>query len=74
MSDDQYRRDYAHQLIEQVNKGHMTRRQLLVRASVFGVSATAAGSLLAACGGSDSSSSPSASASAAGAPEPVLGQ
>jgi peptide/nickel transport system substrate-binding protein len=72
MTDEQYRRDYAHHLVEQVNKGHMTRRQLLVRASVFGFSATAAGSILAACGGSsDSSSSPAASAS--GAPAPVMG-
>ena len=54
MTDEQYRRDYAQHLIEQVNKGQMTRRQLLVRASVFGFSATAAGSLLAACGGSSS--------------------
>jgi peptide/nickel transport system substrate-binding protein len=72
MSDDQYRRDYAHHLIEQVNKGHMTRRQLLVRASVFGFSATVAGSLLSACGGS-STTDTSASPSAAGAPEPVMG-
>ncbi|MCX6362961.1 MAG: ABC transporter substrate-binding protein [Actinobacteria bacterium] len=72
MASDQYRRDYAHHLIEQVNKGHMTRRQLLVRASVFGFSASAAGSLLAACGGS-SSSSTSPAASASGAPAPVMG-
>ena len=72
MASEQYRRDYAHHLIEQVNKGHMTRRQLLVRASVFGFSATVAGSLLAACGGSstdDTAASPSASAAA----EPVMG-
>ena len=52
MTDEQYRRDYAQHLIEQVKNGQMTRRQLLVRASVFGFSATVAGSLLAACGGS----------------------
>jgi len=72
MTDDQYRRDYAHHLMEQVNKGHMTRRQLLVRASVFGLSATAAGSLLAACGGSSSSSS-SPAASGSGQPAPKAG-
>ena len=72
MASDQYRRDYAHHLIEQVNKGHMTRRQLLIRASVFGFSATAAGSLLAACGGSSSSTS-SPAASASGPPAPVKG-
>ena len=50
----------------------MTRRQMLVRASVFGFSLTAAGQLLAACGGRPSStSSPAASGSAA--PEPVMG-
>lgn len=70
MTDDQYRREYAHHLIEQFNKGQMTRRQLLVRASIFGFSATAAGSLLAACGGS-TSSSPAASGS--GAPDVVKG-
>jgi len=68
MTDDQYRREYAHHLIEQVNKGQMTRRQLLVRASIFGFSATAAGSLLAACGGTDSAS-PAASGSAQPAPK-----
>ena len=71
MTDEQYRRDYAQHLIEQVNKGHMTRRQLLVRASVFGFSATAAGSLLAACGGTTDSASPAATGT--GAPAPVMG-
>jgi len=69
MTDDQYRREYAHHLIEQVNKGRMTRRQLLVRASIFGFSATAAGSLLAACGGGSTASSPAAIASATPAPK-----
>jgi len=73
MTDDQYRREYAHHLIEQVNKGQMTRRQLLVRASVFGFSVTAAGSLLAACGGGTTSNSPTASASAGGNPAPKSG-
>jgi len=70
MTDEQHRIDYAQHLIEQVNKGHMTRRQLLVRATVFGFSATAIGSLLAACGGGTSSS---ASPSATGMPAPVMG-
>jgi len=73
MTDEQYRREYAHHLIEQVNKGHMTRRQLLVRASVFGFSATVAGQLLAACGGTSESESASPAASASGLPEPVMG-
>jgi len=73
MANDQYRREYAHHLIEQVNKGQMTRRQLLVRASVFGFSATVAGSLLAACGGTSSDGGSSASPAASGTPAPVMG-
>jgi peptide/nickel transport system substrate-binding protein len=71
MTDDQYRRDYAHHLVEQVRNGQMTRRQLLTRATVFGFSLTAAGSLLAACGGDSTSTTPAASAS--GMPAPVMG-
>ena len=73
MSEDEFRREYANHLIEQVNKGQMTRRQLLIRASVFGFSVTAAGSLLAACGGGTSSSSPAAGVSGSGAPAVVKG-
>ena len=74
MTDDQYRREYGQHLVEQVKNGKMTRRQLLVRASVFGFSATVAGQLLAACGSSSSSSS-SASPAASGSamPAPVMG-
>ena len=71
MTDEQHRRDYAQHLIDQVNKGHMTRRQLLVRASVFGFSASVAGSLLAACGGDTTEDT--ASPSASGMPAPVMG-
>ena len=71
MTDEQHRIDYAQHLIEQVNKGHMTRRQLLVRASVFGFSATAIGSLLAACGGT-SSGGASASAAPSGSAIPAV--
>jgi peptide/nickel transport system substrate-binding protein len=74
MTDEQFRSDYAHHLIEQVTSGKMTRRQLLVRASVFGFSATVAGQILAACGGSSSSSSsPSAAASGSALPAVVTG-
>jgi len=74
MTDEQFRSDYAHHLIEQVTGGKMTRRQLLVRASVFGFSATVAGQLLAACGSSgSSSSSPSAAASGSALPAVVTG-
>jgi peptide/nickel transport system substrate-binding protein len=73
MTDDQFRSDYAHHLVDEVRAGRMSRRQLLVRASVFGFSATAAGSLLAACGGSgEADSTPSASTSSS-ASEPVMG-
>ena len=71
MNDEKYRREYGEHLIEQVKSGKMTRRQLLVRASIFGFSATVAGQLLAACGSSGSSSS--ASPSATGMPAPVKG-
>ena len=71
MTDEQHRRDYAQHLIDQVNKGHMTRRQLLVRASVFGFSASVAGSMLAACGGDTTEEA--ASPSASGMPAPVMG-
>lgn len=69
MASEKFSRDYAHHLIEQVNKGHMTRRQLLVRASVFGFSATFAGQLLAACGGSDDETS----TNGGDIPDPVMG-
>jgi peptide/nickel transport system substrate-binding protein len=74
MASEKHTREYGEQLIEMVKTGRMTRRQLLVRASVFGLSATAAGQLLGACGSSDSEgSSPSASASSGTGPEPVMG-
>lgn len=69
MTDDQYRSEYADHLIEQVNKGQLTRRQLLARASIFGFSLTAAGQLLAACGGGTGSASPAASGSAQPTPK-----
>jgi peptide/nickel transport system substrate-binding protein len=71
MASAKYEREYGQHLVDQVLKGKMTRRQLLVRASVFGFSMTAAGSLLAACGGSSTSSS--SSPSATGLPAPVMG-
>jgi hypothetical protein len=58
MDDQEYRREYGQHLVEQVINGKMTRRQLLVRASVFGLSATAVGSLLAACGSSGGTAAP----------------
>ncbi len=66
MTDEQYAREYGHHLVDEVLKGKMTRRQLIVRASVFGLSATVVGQLLAACGssGGGTATTPSASASA----------
>ena len=66
MADSQHVSEYAQHLVEEVRNGRMTRRQLLVRASVIGLSATTIGRLLAACGGTSSSSaSPSTSATGA---------
>ncbi len=72
MATDEFKREYGQHLVDQVLKGQMTRRQLLVRASVFGFSMTAAGSLLAACGGTSSSTS-SPAASGSSMPAPVMG-
>ena len=44
MASEEFKREYGQHLVEQVVKGKMTRRQMLVRASVFGFSLTAAGS------------------------------
>ncbi len=63
MADDTFEREYGHHLVDEVLAGRMTRRQLIVRASVFGLSATMIGSLLAACGGGGTASSPAATAS-----------
>jgi peptide/nickel transport system substrate-binding protein len=54
--------EYGQHLVEEVQSGRMTRRQLVVRASVFGFSASAIGTLLSACGGSSSSASSTTSA------------
>ncbi len=72
MASEEFKREYGQHLVDQVVKGKMTRRQLLVRASVFGFSLTAAGQLLAACGGSSSSTS-SPAASGSSMPAPVMG-
>jgi peptide/nickel transport system substrate-binding protein len=73
MADDKFAREYGEHLIEQVKKGSMTRRQLLVRASVFGFSATAAGRLLAACGSSGGSGAVTTPSASASAPAVVMG-
>jgi peptide/nickel transport system substrate-binding protein len=63
--------EYGHHLVDEVNSGRMTRRQLVVRATVYGFSASAVGALLQACGSGSSTKSAAtttSSASAAGAP------
>ncbi len=64
MTDTPFQQEYADHLLQEVLKGRMTRRQLLVRATVVGLSATAIGRLLAACGGGTTATSASPSASA----------
>ena len=68
MHENDLQRELGQNMVEEVNKGRMTRRELLVRGTVLGLSMTTIGSLLAACGTS-SSSTASASASASVAPK-----
>ncbi len=60
-NDTPFQHEYADHLLHELAAGRLTRRQLLVRASVVGLSATLVGQVLAACG----SSSPSSTAPAA---------
>jgi peptide/nickel transport system substrate-binding protein len=64
-------REYDYHLVEEVRAGRLTRRQLIVRASVAGLSASAIGTLLAACGGGSGSSSSGSTSAAAAAAGPV---
>ena len=63
-SDTPFQHEYADHLLHEVLAGRMTRRQLLVRAGVVGLSATLVGQVLAACGSSSSSSSSASPSSA----------
>lgn len=65
--DTPFQQEYADHLRHEVLNGHMTRRQLLVRASVIGLSTTAVARLLAACG------SKSAGTTAPGTTQPKMG-
>jgi len=56
-NDTPVQREYADHLLHEVLNGRMSRRELIVRASVFGLSATLVGQVLAACGSSGSSTS-----------------
>ncbi len=73
MSENKYQKDCADDLVEQVRNGRMTRRQMLVRASVLGLSVTAVGSMLAACGGDDGGGGAASPTASATGMEPVLG-
>ncbi|MDX6552298.1 MAG: peptide/nickel transport system substrate-binding protein, partial [Gaiellales bacterium] len=55
--------DLEYHLYEEAKAGRLTRQQLLVRASVLGISVPALTAILAACGGGSSSSTPAASSS-----------
>ncbi len=61
--------DREYHLYEEARSGRMNRQQLLVRASVLGISASALSAILAACGGSSSSSSSSSPSTGGGAPK-----
>jgi peptide/nickel transport system substrate-binding protein len=69
MHENDLQRELGQTLVDEVNKGRMTRRELLVRGTVLGLSLTTIGSLLAACGGSSPGATASASASASIAPK-----
>jgi peptide/nickel transport system substrate-binding protein len=69
MHENDLQRELGQSLAEEVNKGRMTRRELLVRGTVIGLSMSTIGSLLAACGGSTSTASTSPVASASVAPK-----
>jgi len=58
--------DYEYHLVEEVRAGRLTRRQLIVRATVAGLSASSIGTLLAACGGSSAKSTSTGASAAAG--------
>ncbi len=69
MHENELQRELGRNMVDEVNRGRMTRRELLVRGTVLGLSLTTIGSLLSACGGSSSESTASASASASAAPK-----
>ena len=69
MHENELQRELGRNMVDEVNKGRMTRRELLVRGTVLGLSLTTIGSLLSACGGSSSESTASASASASATPK-----
>jgi peptide/nickel transport system substrate-binding protein len=65
--------DARQDLVQSFCAGQLTRRQFLGRAAILGLSLTAAGNLLAACGGSSGTSSSGASASASSGAGAALG-
>ena len=73
MASEEFKREYGQHLVDQVLKGQMTRRQLLVRASVFGFSLTAAGSCSRPAAAAASEPRPRRPPAAAARPTPVMG-
>ena len=69
MHENELQRELGQGLVDEVNRGRMTRRELLVRGTVLGLSLMTIGSLLAACGGSSSGATTSPSAAASVAPK-----
>lgn len=64
--------DYSDHLVEEVRAGRLSRRDLIRRASVYGLSFGAIGSLLAACGGNPTKANPNAPAGTSTAAPSVL--
>jgi basic membrane protein A len=62
--------DHARRLVEDVQSGRITRRQLVQRASILGLSLPTIGALLAACGGDDEEAAPPAESAPAESGEP----
>jgi peptide/nickel transport system substrate-binding protein len=58
-------RELQNHIIDELSAGHLSRRQFVKRASVAGLSATAIGAVLAACGGANSSNKSSSGPSGA---------
>ncbi len=59
MGDGRFQHEYAEHLVREALAGRLTRRELLVRAGIVGLSATLVGQVLAACGSSGTSAASS---------------
>jgi hypothetical protein len=68
-----YHREYAAHLTAQARSGALTRRQLLIRGSVAGLSVGVLGSLLAACGSSGGTGASAAGSTGGAVPAGAAG-